>query len=441
MEDPKKLLQEANGFLRTAERSMFSGKNEEAVELLNKADDIVSSAKQQIPDDFQVKSLSQKIEKMRKDLERKGVSTRPGGNNEVPFEVQAQLNRIRDHIVKKELEWAKKEIDNYYSRFAGPFTELAEIAEFKQHIQNLEIEAKAAEEQKNKEKEANEEIEQKTQELCREWEGKFRSIPYFEGTAHNAQTLLQEKEHFQKAKLVVDEYEKVVFEAQISITLESLCRDVKVRINEFQSKLSQTLSMLLQEVVQSIEERLEFLNRDTAWMQDSNQKPHIIGQNEIDTFLRRIDELRPLFSENPSEMESALNAISKLEEMNYQRKIERSKLITIRPEAISGPEAEEPTSAAINALKKTHPTANVLKTSVVKMWETKRVEEWADSTKTQWIVKNFKETIVEIAAELSDGSCKLFTLHVEKDINPDGTFGNPRSHIMFEDLMAKESIA
>jgi HEPN domain-containing protein len=40
MEDFKKLVQEANGFLRTAQNNMFSGKNNEAVELMNKAEEL-----------------------------------------------------------------------------------------------------------------------------------------------------------------------------------------------------------------------------------------------------------------------------------------------------------------------------------------------------------------------------------------------------------------
>jgi hypothetical protein len=92
------------------------------------------------------------------------------------------------------------------------------------------------------------------------------------------------------------------------------------------------------------------------------------------------------------------------------------------------------------ALSTSTPNAKVLRVAVVKPWESKRVEEWADSTKTQWVVKNISETTVQVAAELPDGLCKLYTMHVEKEVAPNGSFGTPRSHIMFEELMAKENI-
>ncbi len=440
MEDYKKNIQEANGYLRKAQNCMFSGKNEEAVELLNKADEIGSLAKQLNPDDFQVKSLFQKIEKMRKDLERKGVATRKGGNDELPFEVLAQLNRIRDHIVKKELNYAKKELDVFYSKFAGPMCELPEISEFKTHIMKLEEEHLKAEEQ-NKEAAAKaEEAKKQDKMFCDEWEAKFKSIPYFDGTSRNAKSLLEEKESFQKASYVLNEFEKENFSGQLTISLESLINDVKIRAQQFPGRLKETLREMSGEITDKIEERIEFLNNDIDWKNDPDKKPYVISKRELDVFSESIEELRPLFNGNISDFDPTINAYQQLCEINQQRMQERSSKTSIKPEAVSAEEAEEPTKAALEALLKKYPDAKSLKTSMIKNWESKKIEEWADSTKTQWIVRNFNETTVQIAAELNDGTCKLFTLNVEKDKNSDGSFGQIRSHIMFEELMAKETL-
>jgi hypothetical protein len=140
MDDYKQKIQEAGGFLRTAERSMFSGKNQEAVEMLNKADDIAMQAAKIQQDDFQLKSLQQKIEKMRKDLERKGVVTRPGGKEELPFEVNSQLQRIKESVINGNLERARMEMKNYYDRFAGPHTDIPEIRELSSLIEKMKNE-------------------------------------------------------------------------------------------------------------------------------------------------------------------------------------------------------------------------------------------------------------------------------------------------------------
>lgn len=439
MDDPKKLLQDANGYLRTAQNNMFSGKNAEAVELINKADEFGLLAKQQIPDDFQVTSLFQKIEKMRKDLERKGIATRPGGNTELPFEVQSQLRSIRDYVISKDLEGARRELNGYYSRFAGPMTNIPEIVEIKQELEKLEIEAKRQAEKHAEEKRANADSKQVLDEMCRNWELKIRALPYFDGTPRNIPGLLFEQENFKKAQELLGEYQQMNFPGQKSISLESQVQEFGYRVQMFPSNFANTAISLAAEITSLIEERMTTLNNDKAWMSDPAQLPYFVGKNELDRFQEQIEEIRPLFNDNPWELESVTNALGSLSTMNEQRKVERSKRISMKPEVISGAEAEAPIAAATQTVSRYYPGAKVLKAALVKPWESKRVEEWADNTKTQWVVKNLNETTVQIAALLTDGTCKLFTLNVNKQLLNDGTFGQAQSHILFDELVERSN--
>ncbi|HPR60356.1 MAG TPA: hypothetical protein PLF35_05390, partial [Prolixibacteraceae bacterium] len=47
--------------------------------------------------------------------------------------------------------------------------------------------------------------------------------------------------------------------------------------------------------------------------------------------------------------------------------------------------------------------------------------------------KGHHETTVELAATLPDGTCKLFTVHVEKQLQADGAYGPLYGHILFEE--------
>jgi hypothetical protein len=439
MDDPKKLLQEANGFLRIAQNNMFSGKNTEAVELILKAEEAGEKAKQQIPDDFQVISLFQKIEKMRKDLEKKGISTRAGGNNELPFEVQSQLGRIRELLLRKDLEWAGREFNNYYSRFAGPMTEISEFKELKEQFVKLEADAKVQDMNNMATKQAEALEREKHEALCNDWEMKLKKIPYFEGTAQNVPQLICEKGSFEQAVDIINEFQALTFNAEKSFTLESLERDIKQRIDRFPSQLAETVSCLAGVVVDEIEQRITQLNNDTAWKGDTLTLPYFVGKRDFDSIAERIEELRPLFADSPQGMESINIALGTLHSINDQRKTERSKRIGMKPEAISGPEALEPTKSAVEAVLKNYPGANVVKTAVVRPWEGKRAEGWYDNTKTNWVVRNLAETTAEVAALLSDGSCKLFSVHIEKELQPDGSYGSLTGNIMFEEMADKRN--
>ncbi len=439
MDDPKKLLQEANGFLRTAQNNIFSGKNNEAVELLVKAEEAGEKAKQQIPNDFQVTSLFQKIEKMRKDLERKGIQTRPGGNKEYPFEVQAQLSRIRELLLSKNLERAKRELDEYYARFAGPMTDIPEIKEMNGHFAQLEAEAREQEARNASAKQAEALEREKHEALCREWETRLKQIPYFEGSAQNVSQLVDEKERFRQAVDLMAEYRNVVIKAEKPLMLESIERDLQHRIEQFPGRLSETAALLANQVIEEIERCMNQLTNDTAWKSDPNVMPYYIGSRDFDSISQHIDELRPLFADNSQGMESINNALGTLHSMNDQRKAERSKRVRMKPEVITGIEAEAPVKAAQEAMLKYNPGAVVLQSAVIRAWESKRTEGWTDNTRSKWEVKNLSETTVELAAVLSDGTCKLFAVHVEKQLQADGTYGPAYGHILYEELAEKSN--
>jgi hypothetical protein len=440
MADYKQLVQEAGGFLRTAERNMFSGKNQEAVELLNKADDLAAEAAKIQADDFQVKSLQQKVEKMRKDLERKGVVTRPGGKEELPFEVNAQLQRIKESVINGNLEYARREMDNYYSRFAGPHTDIPEIKEMKALIEKME-----AEEAEKRLREAanaqSQTVEREAHEkLCEQWREKFRTVPYFDGTPHNVFDLAAQVEACKKAVAVVNEYMKVNFSLEPDITLQSMVEDVKRRVESFIPNYNNTLNEMSGEIIERIEGFIRQLESDTAWKDDETKMPGFVGQSQMNSLLNSIEEMRPVCEENMQVFNDMMAVYQRLSDLNEEHKLAHSKAMRMKPEKMSGPEAEPLKQAASEALLNKHTGAVILKSVVTKAWENKFEEGWEDNTKSKWVKRSFREATVQIAAKLTTGDCKLFTMYVEESRVSDTEYGNTKSHIMFEDNINEENI-
>ena len=441
MEDFRKVIQEASGYLRKAENNMFSGKNREAVELLISADEYTEKAAQQNPEDYQVKSLRQKIEKIRKDLERKGISTRPGSGNGLPFEVEAQLGHIRESVLTKNLERAKRELDLFHTKFAGSYTNIPQLHELQTAIAGLEKEAEADAALKSAANQSRAEVLQQNEALCRKWEDEFRSIPYFNGTARNVPGLLLEKQYYQKARETVERYSTEVFQAEKSITLESLARDVSQRIHDFEANMAETLAEMAGEITESIEESIDMLNHDTAWLHQPELKPHFTGRRELESFEARIDEIARLFDKQDPPFEKLKHTYARLQSMNDERKTARSKRIHLRPAVLDGPDAADAVKAAESALQQNQPGIKILKAAVVKPWENKHSENWLDNTRTQWVVRKYQETVAELAAQFDDGSCRLYCMNVERDINADGSFGKITSHVMYDEVIAYENIS
>ena len=440
MEDIKLKVQEASGYLRTAERNMFSGKNQEAVELLNKADEIILPVANSQPNDFQVKSLVQKIEKMRKDLERKGIVTRTGGKKELPFEVNAQLLRIRDCVLNNNLERAQMEMGNYFSRFAGPYSDISEIKELQALIEKMK--AEKAEKQQEEDEKAKLQAEERAahEKLCDEWREKLRTIPYFDGAPQSVPGLAAHVEACAKATEIMNEFGTVIFWNEPDYMLQSLAADIKRRIEMFASNYNKTLGILAGEINQRVENAVVQLNNDTAWQTDTTKVPGFIGEQQMKEFKDSIMELRPACKDNMQVINDLMANSQRLEDMNNESKKARTSAIRMKPEVMDGAAAEPLKQAAAAELERTNPGIVILKIVVTRAWEDRFEEGWEDNTKTKWVKRHFRDATVQIAVKETDGNYRLFSMNIDETKTPGGAYVNIKSHILYSDAIHPENI-
>ena len=444
MNDPKKYLQEANGFVRSAESNMFNGKNKEAVEMLKKAEELHKLSAQSLPNDPGLKTLSQKIEKIKKDLERKGISLNDENNAKLPFEVQSHISRIRALLISASqqsylLEQAKAELKSYYSKFAGPMTAIPEIKEIESHIEKLEQELKEKEQQELKEKAIKEQEAKESEHLSEIWYNKLKEIPYFDGQTTYLPSLLEQKEHFNKATELMKLYEKSELKGQKSLMLESIESDIKSRIQLFPDNFNNSKSLIVNELIQNIQDKINFLKNDNSWQNDQNVTPYYYGKNELNEIKSKIEELKPLFYPLPTP-ENLQTTFRQLNDLNESRMEAKKDRIRLRPDLESinyNQEVKEKTKTII--LDK-FPNADIRKINIVKQWESKSEENWEDTTKTKWILKKFIETVVEAAIILDNNYCKKLTIHIEKTKQNDDSYDYSTGHIMYEDEMLVENI-
>ncbi len=440
MADIKQQLQEAQGFIRTAERNMFSGKNQEAVDLLNKADAVYAELQKLNPDDFQVKSLFTKIEKIRKDLEKKGVKTREGGSDELPFEVNAQLQRIKESVNNNNLEYAKREMENFYSRFSGLYNDLPVVKELSSQIETMEKEAHIKNQKTEAEKAANAGKQAEHDQLCEQWRQKFREIGYFDGTPHNVIDLSAHINSCKKAVQLVNEYMKIEFSMEPDMTLHSMVEDVKRRVESFISNYMNTTNEMASQITGRIGQHMQQLQNDKDWQNDESKMPGFTGQTELSSILSSIEEMRDVCVENMQTYNDMMSAYNSLYELNEERKEVRASRTRMKAEVMDSEEGKSLKECAFEVLKQKKPGVEILKSAVVKNWETKFEEGWEDNTKSKWIKRNYRESTIQIAGKLSNKEVRLFSMYVEQTLSPENTWINTRSHIMFDEAMKAENI-
>jgi hypothetical protein len=183
-------------------------------------------------------------------------------------------------------------------------------------------------------------------------------------------------------------------------------------------------------------------------------KPFIRSTERTSSSISRKDKKSILFKKkDENSEEEELTLISNLPENSsnisiYNKDISGSDNYTMKKvarriainESIEGlPYSELAKSSAIEELMKKYPNAEIKETAIIRPWERKRIEKWSDNAKSFWNVWVTEETTVQVIAQVKVSICKLFTIHVERRINPTGAFSHCYSHIIFEDDLSLES--
>jgi hypothetical protein len=444
MDDIKKMLQEANGFLRSAENNMFSGKNNEAVELLKKAEDIGRTTSLSNPDDPALKTIFSKIEKIKKDLERKGVKLSAGGNQTLPFEVQSHISRLRALLISVPqqpylLDQAQKELNSYYSKFAGPMTDIPEIKEIKAHIEKLEQEAETRRSADEAEKAKKAVQTQDNEKYSDEWVQKFKTIPYFDGNVMNIPDLTAQKEFYYQAFEMLRDFDAKQFVGEKSLMLETTESDIRLRVKNFKENFNCSSKNLINEVKQMILGKIDFLKNDTAWQTDPKINPYYIGKRDIEEIHAQIDELKLLF-EPPQSPEETNRLFSELVELNETRKKAKAGNVYMNPDLSDIDGIDEIKTKTREIVFGLYKNAEIRKINITKPWEFKHEEGWEDTSNTKWIHKEYNETVSQAAIKIGGLTCKLLTLHLEKPKIGESSFGSLIGHVMYEDEILEENI-
>ena len=76
-QDANTLAKEANTEIRNAQNKMFSGKHQEAMDILSKVPDILAKIKAADPNNIQLKTLESKYEKLKNDIEKRLPKSEP----------------------------------------------------------------------------------------------------------------------------------------------------------------------------------------------------------------------------------------------------------------------------------------------------------------------------------------------------------------------------
>ncbi|MFH1707103.1 MAG: hypothetical protein ABIF71_04205 [Planctomycetota bacterium] len=112
----------------------------------------------------------------------------------------------------------------------------------------------------------------------------------------------------------------------------------------------------------------------------------------------------------------------------------------MKPDQYAGGDLAELKKTAESVVKKAHTNATILKvTIVIKDWAEESVIEYTDTTQTALRHRVTRSLTAQVAAKEA-GKTMLYTLDINKDKRTDGSFGELKGHIMFQDPILEQSV-
>lgn len=482
-DDAQTLGRDADKELRAAQRAMFGGKLDEAQQSLDKAAELIEKLKAAAPDDRRLKALTSKLERTRRDVEKrrgkagggetatgktpaaadKDAPKLPGGVTFRLKKVDAILARGDDALTKKTTvsnDWKVKtleaivteademmtDIRNRYGRTIPATndelkTRETKIATFRQKVKEFkgEVGDKAA---------ADAKLKAEREKQSAEWLARLK--PYVTGRGDpgydedkyliasgtsNVEELMRRKAIHGQASALMDKYRKTEFRAGKTDELTTTEEELAGGLKRFEEGFKSTTDGFVKDADKE-------LTRSAAWLaaEEKKKDPNLLSQFVIQGLRKKVEAASGALPANDERVVALKKQLAEVEERAGALRKRHVGRTVMQPDRFKGEERGALVEKAAEILKAKHADAKLLRTAVISAeWQQETKIEWTDTTRTAVRKRTTRSVSVQIAANRGDQT-SLFTLYVARNLQPDGKWGALYGHIMFTDPMLEENV-
>lgn len=479
---------EIGKLLRDSQNQLFAGKADQADQTLQKAEAMMAEilAGSDETEKGKAKSVQGRVEKLRKDIDKKLGKTASGAAppaadspkpaaaagekapGELPSYVRSSLTTLSTTIGDGENELAKGEVrnarravdrardqlakfDRGYSKYVTP--DHAEYSTVKKRLEALDIAVAKTEAGKAGEKAAAEQAEADAKTSSTLWLARLKPFTagpgqpdhdpkkYFIGSYTEDQAEMNERARILGlVQEAMDSYDKSGFGDNATEDLQQVVRQLKYQIQSFQESFASMADVKVKNATQHMEHQLKKADAEVKKI-GTDQLPLPVGNDALQTIRRDLDRAAIMLGEQEPRVAALRDQYNKLVEMNA--KLVRARIAETRMVAdkFGGSETKAVKAKAVEIATEKKPGLQILRTTVISPdWTEENVVEWTDTTHSAVRHRVTQAVSAQIAGK-KDGETKLYTLHIARDRRSGGSWGPLYGHIMFEDAILEENVA
>ena len=490
-QDMASLVKEANQAYRAAEKALFAGDVAGAGAAVAKAKALIDQAVAASPENMQVKTLNNNIQRLAGQIEKKSGTAGaapapvaspasapaataatsggalPSGAVQLLREINQDLDRVekilddarsvasvsdREASARSHLEEATGGMSTFDQRYG------ARIAADDPDVKACRDRLAAAEKQiedfvarKSGEAAAASTAATGAKTASADWVARLQPYvtPSYRPGHDPAKYLIpsasQDQEEMQERVRIYVEATQAMKEFQaagVSAKTEELTgieQELETALGQFRDSMKQYGAQNVTEISTKLDQAENFLS--TQQKKIGTSETPIPLQKDILPDIRRMIERLPIFlAPNDPQPAELLARLAGLEKMNAGIRQQRVADTRMRSEQYAGGDKGEIVKTAEGILAKAQPGANILRASVVSSdWKEESVLEYTDTTQSAIQHRVTRSVTVEVAAKKADGAF-LYTLDVSKDRRTDGSWSPLYGHVMFTDSILEENV-
>jgi hypothetical protein len=285
-----------------------------------------------------------------------------------------------------------------------------------------------------------------------EWLGKFRAFLSYSGQeGHDPDRLVfvpgtsepdkfaEAQRRYREFKAFYAEFRKVEFPDGKTWALQDLADNVAPRrLADFESSFSDRLASVYGDAENSIRNAMQQLEKDNGWMHDESLKPPIVDSRTMDSIRASVERVTSALGDDPKAkvIQEKYAALLAKDQANRKTRAERTLLFADIYRQADATELKELATAIV---VKQRPGSRVLRVSLYKDdWTQETVEEWTDTSRTQWRIRTTRMLNAQVAAKQSSGVF-MHTLHIAQD-KMSGSWGRLYGHIMWSEPMLESNV-
>lgn len=288
------------------------------------------------------------------------------------------------------------------------------------------------------------------EDACRPWVAKLRAFvdvgagspKYLVDSVTLSESDLQARSLLlAEAESLWSEYRKAGFPLGKSDELVALEQTMEQRLRDMPATLRQSRELLSADIEKVFDSTLARLSADTGWKTDPARMPDLVMERDVIALQEAIERYAVAVTPSDAKLETLKSKLAQIKDLDSRNRAVRAERTFMKADRFEGDDGDALRRKVESIVKEKAGATVILRVTLpAGNWQEENVQEWTDTTHTQWRHRVTRFMTAQAAAKGADGKVYLHSVHLASDRQSDDSWGALYGHVIGSDWMAEANV-